>query len=294
MTRKRSFTLLELLVVVAILAIVAGGLLVSYDGLETQSAQGQATFNIAAIDKAVRTFRVLNKAYPDELDGLLEADTTGTDSRTATFTSTTSNPLVSLTPNLRGKLGPFVLNAQALAALNAAGITRLRYVGSSLVDGSGNTGNAAPGSIPNRIFDNTTRGRGIVRTLAVGDQVAVVEALGIADFGGAAPTSSSRLRDIAGLDETVSHVVVAVGLGNNASMINNGSVRAGGLSEAPFYGNVKKDEYSRYILLFHLGSSTDADPANTVYFSEARFLGVLDSKGDWYDEELAEYTGQKS
>jgi prepilin-type N-terminal cleavage/methylation domain-containing protein len=71
-TKKRSgFTLIELLVVIAILATIAGGILVSYDGLETDAAQAQATFNISGTDRAVRTYRTLNKAFPDKLDSLL-------------------------------------------------------------------------------------------------------------------------------------------------------------------------------------------------------------------------------
>ena len=40
---RRTFTLLELLVVVAVLSTLAGGLLVAYDGVEAQAAKGQAT-----------------------------------------------------------------------------------------------------------------------------------------------------------------------------------------------------------------------------------------------------------
>lgn len=289
MKTTRRFTLIELLVVVAILATLGGAILVSFDGLEEKAAQGQATYNISGLDRSLRTFHTLNRGYPDNFDSLLVANTTGTDTLTATFTGTTGTQIVSMPPKLQGKLGPIQLTAPMLTALNEAGITRMRYIGSTLTDSSNVVGNASAGAIPNRDFDNTSRGRGIERTLAVGDHVAAVEGLEVADFDGATPGDSSRLRDIGGLDETKAHVVVAVGIGNNSTLIK----AEGGLSEAPLYTNVPKEQYGRFIALFHLGSSTDATLANVAYFSKAKFLAVIDTKGDWYDEEYAEFTGQK-
>jgi len=290
----RQFTLIELLVVVTILATLAGAILVSYDGLEEKAAQGQAAHSLGTLDSTLRTYKVLNKAFPDEFDSLLVGTTTGTDTLSATFTATTATAIVSMPPKLQGKLGPHQLTADGLAALNAAGITRLRYIGSTLTDSSNIVGNAEAGSIPTRAFDNTGRGRGIARTLAVGDHVAVVEGLDVADFGAATPSDSSRLRDIGGLDETLAHVVVAVGIGNNSTLVDKTGDRTGGLSEAPTYSNLPKDQYGRYIALFHLGSSTDATQANVQYLGEAKLLAVIDTKGDWLDEEIAEFTGQKN
>jgi len=297
-----GFTLLELLVVVAILAIVGGGVIVAYDGLEQKSAQGTSTHSIANLDKSLRTFKVLNNgAFPTTFDSLLEATTTGAETNTATFTASTTTNLVSMPSSLQGKLGPFPLTQEMLDALNEVGITDLRYIGSSLVDGDGITGNTAPGGIPNRAFDSTPRGRGISRTLAAGDHVAVVESINIADFGGSAPTTSDRLRDIGSLDDQIGHVVAAFGIGNNCTLVKNSGNRSTGLAEAPFYGNVDKADYSRYIALFHLASDdgaggatpNDGTYATSEVFSNARLLAVLDTRGDWYDEEFAEYTGQK-
>ena len=52
--RSSGFSLLELLVVVAILAGLGGLLLVAYDGLETQAAKGAATPPSASVSKSVR------------------------------------------------------------------------------------------------------------------------------------------------------------------------------------------------------------------------------------------------
>ena len=300
--RQSGFTLLELLVVVAILAIVGGGVIVAYDGLEQKAALGTATNSMANLDKSMRTFKVLSGGdFPTSFDSLVEASTTGTDTNSATLTATTTTNLISMTSALRGKLGPFALTQDMLDALNEVGISDLRYVGSSLQDGGGVVGNTAPGDIPNRVFDSTPRGRGISRTLVAGDRVAVVESINIADFDGLTPSTSDRLRDIGRLDDQIGHVVAAFGIGNNCTLVKNTDNFSTGLAEAPFYSNVGSAEYSRYIALFHLASDdgaggatpNDGTYAPSEVFSKAKLLAVLDSKGDWYDEEFAEYTGQK-
>ena len=50
--RKAGFTLLEVLMVVAMLAIVGGAIITSYGGLEDKAAKGTATHAIAAITEA--------------------------------------------------------------------------------------------------------------------------------------------------------------------------------------------------------------------------------------------------
>lgn len=298
-TNKRSgFTLIELLVVIAILATIAGGILVSYDGLETDAAQGQATFNIGATDRAVRTYKTLNKVFPTNLDSLMfSPDGTGTD---------TVAGLNLLNSKIRGKIGVHTLLAGGATALTNAGITQLRYVAGDVPsEGAGtpaaNYVNTTPGTlpfIPNRVFDNTTRGWGESVNVAAGVKVAIMETIGVTTLSGSAATTSARLRDIAGLDETLTHHVVVVGLGNNSSMVAEAQLgtalgRTGTLAEAPYYTNLTKFEYGRYLLLFHIGSSTATSAGVVSYFPEAKFIAVLDTKGDWLDEEMAEYNNSK-
>src|SRR5690606_23438948 len=144
--------------------------------------------------------------------------------------------------------------------------------------------------IPNRAFDLPGRGNGVEVAVAENVTVAIIETLGI---GETAATSKPRLRDIAGLDHTKQHIVVALGLGNNCTMVSG---PAANLSEAPWYTKVEKDEYGRFLLLFHIG--TDDDDANeTVDDGEildtAPSLGVLDTRGEWIDEEFARFTNQQ-
>lgn len=289
--KRRGFTLIELLVVIAILATIAGGILVSYDGLEADAAQGQAAFNIGATDRAVRTYRTLNKTFPNNLDSLLYSPGgTGLD---------TVEGLNILNSKIKGKIGLHTLTAPGALALTTAGLTQFRYVDGTITNSTGagvaaayNNASTLP-FIPNRVFDNTTRGWGTSVNVGTGVKVAVMETLGVPTLAGTGGTNSTRLRDIAGLDETLSHLVVVAGLGNTSSMVAEAALgtKTGTLADAPYYTNLAKSEYGRFLLLFHIGSG--ADVSTITYLSEARFIGVIDTKGDWLDEEYAEFTNQK-
>lgn len=308
MKDQSGFTMLELLVVVAIMAILAGGLIVAYDGLEAKSSKGQATFNIAAVDKGVRTFKVVGGSFPNELDAMLTTGISAVDCLAGTScTATGGGFYAGLHNNLQGtdgnlatadsKLGLYSLDVLDVTALNNAGISQVRYI-----DGTKNT----VGTIPNRDFDDDPRGKGVLTTLAGGMVVPVVESEGLgAATACATPFSApcNRLNDITGLDPSMMHVVVAFGLGNNASIVSDqAGANSANFSEAPWYTDVAKNQYGRFIVLYHLASDNGAGGGTAndgiiqagERFSTARYVGVIDPKGDWLDEEYAEFTGQKT
>jgi hypothetical protein len=216
--------------------------------------------------------------------------------------------LNSLNSKIKSKVGRYALTAKGLAALNAVGIKSVRYVSGAATTSTGGTYNNGTSSvsIPNRVFDNVDRGFGVEVPLAAGVFLPAIESFntiagGIAPFAVSNPPTaadSSRLRDICGLDQSKVHIVVALGLGNNSTMVSDSTAGTfGTLSEAPYYTNLAKNEYGRYLLLFHLATDTSGDGTITEtpneYFSEARFVAVIDTKGDWLDEEYAEFTNQK-
>lgn len=300
---RKAMTLLELLVVVAILAILAGAVLVAYDGLESQAAKGTATFSISGVDRAVRTFTVSERSAPNRLDSLLAADYvagggTGLPGSPLTGVQTNAVDIFILGSKLAGKLTPTALTAGQVTALTAAGITELR-----VIDVKGNlnpTANttldafiddgltaaviAGPSTIdiPNRIFDTprngtNARGRGYSMAVAAGQFVQVWNA---------GTNGVDNIKVGAG----ASDVLVAFGVGNMSTLVGatdsaNGVGNAT-LAEAPFYGDVAKGEYGRYIALYNLG--TTASPA-----TKAKLQAVVDPRGDFLDEEYAESSGQK-
>jgi len=314
-----GFTLLELLVVVAILAIVAGGVMAAYDGLEEQSAKGGASHSIATVDSAVRSASVINDGNgPNDLDSLIAVTPAGTGLTEPGLVAASELLIASLNSSLSGKLTTSTAITPANlpnweTSLAGAGITTLRYIdlaGNSdtcvvpcALTTTAQNGTAATvahiedADIPNRIFDfpregtDRNRGRGFSQTLPTDAPVAIFKpgagGINLTKVGANAGTLVGQSA-VTTYDGSVvansADVLVAVGLGNNASIYSAGE--SVGLAQAPTYGDVAKNEYSRFILLYNVGSK---DSPRAV----ATLQAVIDSRGDFLDEELAEFSGQK-
>lgn len=289
-TKSRpGFTLLELLVVVAILVILAGGLIVAYEGIETSAAKGQVAYSIGALDGAMRNYKGVNKRYPDLYDSLLFVD------------GTNYAALNVLPVKLRGdgtgtaKVGPYVLTAEAVAALNEAGVTSVRDVSSAVSNiefGTYNNALVSAGGTqpeqPSRVFDDPNgEGFGVTRTLAAGQTVVALNGLAVADFDGDTPTNDGRANKVANLPSNVAHIVVAFGVGNNCTLIDKTGAGKAVLSEAPSYGNNLPTEYDRLLVLFLVATDSDGDGAiqTSEYLPVAQFLGVTATDVDHRDEE---------
>jgi len=302
-----GFTLLELLVVVAILAIVASGLVVAYDGLEKRAALQGASHGIAGTDDAVRNFTTLRGSAPNNLDSLLAALPIGTGQ--TTDITVPAVEIATLTSSLKGKIEEKALTAPQRTALANAGITQLRYIDvAGNVTGAGpfplttvaadttvaSVGDVSKTDIPNRIFDvpregaNKNRGRGYSNTLAANDTVSVWIADSPAVVLPALPGSNGGINNTK-LGAAADDVLIAFGLGNNSTITQVDPTARGDahLSTVPSYPDAAKNEYSRYVLIYNVGGPTSGD------FAKARLQAVVDSKGDFLDEELAEASGQK-
>lgn len=292
--QNRGFTLLELVIVIAILAVIGGAALVSYDGLDTKAAKSQATFNLAAIDKGVRLFKVVSGDYPESLDLLTLSDTTvGDVTGNAAVTATAGGFFSRLTRELEGadadkatsdgSLHFFKVTAAIADSFAEAGIDTLRGIPLA--------SDTAAIEIANRAFDDATSGVGTDVAIAADLVLPIIKAknLGAAD--------SSLLESITGLDSDATHLVVALGMGNNSTIVSDTvNVNSASFSEAPFYSDVASTEYGRFILMFHV--ATDTDDNDTIedgeVFSSVRFVGALDAEGNWLDQEFSDSVGTKS
>ncbi|MGE3809689.1 MAG: type II secretion system protein [Gemmataceae bacterium] len=255
---RGAFTLLELLIVVAILAILAGGLVVSYGGLDEQAGHGVDANNSAAVDRAVRLFASLHSQHPDGLDSLM----------------------INGTPALLNRLNDaakthFVagtLTGPEVTALGTLGLTTVFDVDAAAYDtatSSAGNSSAYPNHptmtvAANNIFQVMPAGLGVQRTLAAG---------GPAILLGADPVLRTKLR----LDANDN--VAVFGLSRNSTMGDQS--RRGALSTMPF-GRVGRGEYGRFFLLFRVSNSADATAA-------PYFVGVLDPHGHTLDDAYDEY-----
>lgn len=94
MKKAGNFTLLELLIVVAILAVIAGGVVGSFTNAEENAAQSQAARDIAAVDQAIQTMSAFDSKIPDNVDSLLSANTTGLTVKTSASASASGSTVL--------------------------------------------------------------------------------------------------------------------------------------------------------------------------------------------------------
>lgn len=339
--KQGGFTLLELLVVVAILAVMGGLAIGSYGDKTTQAARGAATNTIAAVSSMVQAYQATAKVLPNNLDTLVcAAPAAGTIAIADSIAYGGASDLPGIGggigAKLNGKLTLLAIPNAQLGALNSAGINNLRYglhgATNSSCDTVGGTditaptavadidfgagfnaaapnaypnGSLAEADIPNRGFDfaaaGRNRGRGFVKSTVDPTTGALQASATLASL----PLQVLR-PGVNGIDSVKigagkRDILVVLGLGNNATMITDTTGNRVAAS-APFYGDVGKDKYGRYVAVFKVGTAaTDAgaqwtqaqiDAATAA--SKAAFITVLDARGDFLDEEYAEANGQKS
>ena len=298
-TEKRTegegaFTLLEFMIVIAIIAAIGGAAVYTYDRLDENMAKGRSTFDMAAIDRGVRLFKAVNGDYPQDLDLLTLSDTlVGDVSTVGPSVATTGGFFSQLPRELKGLDGDrttsdgylhfFKASSAIVNALAEAGMERVRGIPSA-----NDLGDARP---PNLAYNDPPTGVGTEVPITTDLVFSIIESknLGAPDSG--------LLQAITGLDPDVTHLVVALGFGNNSSMVSHsGGVNSAGFSNAPSDSDVDSSDYGRFLLLFHLGS--DADLSDTIEDSEifpsALFIGTVDATGNWLEEQFKAAFDSKS
>jgi prepilin-type N-terminal cleavage/methylation domain-containing protein len=334
--KQDGFTLLELLVVVAILATIGGAVVGTFGNQEQNAAQGTATNTIAALENSVRIYEATQGQLPNDLETLACRPYNTVTGTSGALTTIVNGPSLELNDpdsaykiggasNLNGQGGGLgkkladKFNLKAISdvdGLKDAGITTVRYAATIACDTTEGTalemgvaagvaadeatlkGSLADIDIPNHMFESPrtgtdrNRGRGFSHTLANGDPL-MVWSRGAGGY--------NNIKVGADADD----VLVGLGIGQASSMVGAGSEAM--LAKAPFYGQIARDKYSHYIALVKVGTDTtttvagvdgDGNPTSTETSSNfqaatATVVAIIDARGDFLDEEIAEFTDQK-
>jgi prepilin-type N-terminal cleavage/methylation domain-containing protein len=260
--KEGGFTLLELLVVVAILAAIAGTATIM---LQDTDRKGMAAAHVAMMDelsKGIQTFRVLNSGvYPNNWDSLLA-------NGTATLAGATASGILS--SDLIGNLNLSTIDATEVTALEEVGITTAR-----VIDPTAQSAGCAAASIQTLVADKT-------------NDVTAQNIFRSPDANGCGYTTSATLTDgdavyvwsggneRVGLPTASTDKLVAFGVGPDSTLFDPTVI--GALSNTPVYRHVANNEYNRFIVLWNVSTTG----------GQATFQAIVDGAGDTKDEELGE------
>ena len=298
--KKSGFTLVELIMVVAIVALIAGMAIPKLAGLRGDTEKKLSLGNQSRIAAGVETF-LAGGGQLNRLDALVEqraaagseggvrtdgtgilADGTGVEGENT-----------GLDEGLRALLSVYWLTAEDAAALERLGLkTVMREMDGtaeygedgSLCQGATNVAWASSGyakrveaGMPCAVLDPHKGGRtgGFLVYQGCGEDVEYVgESAGVnaLRLKGDTNRTYTAFSASAGALKEGEGLLVAFGLGDRASIVGHSE---GGLDSAPLCPLVTKGVYPRYILLFRLRDRTVSGTTRT----EAEFAGVLDAKG---------------
>ncbi len=309
--KQAGFTLLELLVVVAILAAIAGTASIA---LQDTDARASAAAHVAMMDelnKGIRTFRVLNKnSLPTNFDSLIQTTGTANDGATAA-----SRLAASALDDTAVQL--LDLSNGAGEILEDGGITSLRYV---QADAAANPEDAGDCADVNALI--ASRGNAVVAgnifmspaangcgySVAITDQnstdagfqftTAPKVAVWVGGFervmgqAGAGFDVTTMTTDGSALKtaDVGAPILMAVGLGPSSNLFNANDL--GGMTTVPVYRHVPETQYNRFVALFNIGKATSATAWAAA--DQVTLTAIVDGAGDTKEEELGEWDGTRN
>lgn len=248
-SRRGGFTLIELVVVVAVLAILAGLVLPKLDVFKLKANKATAAANIAGVDRFVESFKCQKDNYPDGWDSLLDnaAPTTLYTKLDPQLTGSIPGSPIKLTVMTTG------LTVNQARSLNRVGILNMHHHDAT----AGFPGNSA-------LTANTAIASGVrLATLnapADGDAQAIINEL----YPNGLPSGKT---------------LVVFGLGPLSELCNNTSGNAT-LHGAPFYANTDQLKYyNRFLALFEVDDNG----------GRAKFLCALGADADRLNEEVVDF-----
>jgi len=322
---QQGFTLLELLVVVAVMAVIAGSAMMSMSGQEEHAGQGVAMHTMQTLENATNQFGIIRKKSPDNLESMLctnsAATTTNgmtvgvtvnpvdpdTQDNTLLVDNTTALAITAarifggssdagltgggLTNSFASKLIALDVPAAGVAVLTNAGITNLKFA-----DANGCDTLDATTSISDDASDVALDEYPLVNSAfdlpGEGGGIGVNVAL---DSAVSAPMMVFEEPTEIGANEN--DIIVVLGIGNSSELVTDG----GFLAKSPRDGNVAGDKYGHFSLALKIGTDNDADndqsfstegtSGDVVWLDTPELIAVVDADGDYYEEEIAEFAG---
>ena len=295
-----GFTLLELLVVVAILAAIAGTATIALKDTDARASAAAHVTMMDELNKGIATYRVLQRnTLPNRFDSLMASDL-------GTATGIDAVPTAALGFDGLTEAFPAPIPADIQGIMADAGITELRYIDGTAtppdyIAGSEDCTNANIKALiasrrnavvaGNIFMSETANGCGMSVTL---DGASATDPIGLYWMGGqerltGQPGPAGEF-DGTNLATATGNAYLLTGIGPSSTLFDANTL--GGMTTVPVYRHVKPDEYNRFIAVWNVGeydgagAITPADQLNLVAIVD----GALDTK----EEELGEWDGTRN
>jgi prepilin-type N-terminal cleavage/methylation domain-containing protein len=314
--KQGGFTLLELLVVVAILAAIAGTASLALQDTDARASAAAHVTMMDELNKGIRTFRVLNRnALPTGFDSLVEVTDAGTDfaagAAVAGTATSPSNELLAIED-----IALINLPVEIAEIMNAGGITSLKYLNAAgdppdagtcadvdaLIASRGNAvvaGNIflSPAANGCGATWNNIDGDGATAGFQLNDAPKVALWTGgyerVMGQAGAGFDATALATDGSAITAGVENapVLMAVGLGPSSSLFNANDL--GGMTSVPVYRHVSETQYNRFVALFNIGT-VGAGGTGITAGEQVTLAAIVDGAGDTKEEELGEWDGTRN
>jgi prepilin-type N-terminal cleavage/methylation domain-containing protein len=307
--KQAGFTLLELLVVVAILAAIAGTASIALQDTDARASAAAHVTMMDELNKGIRTFRVLRKnVLPTGFDSLIST-TAATDGQTAAA-------LVSASALDDGAVQLADMPLDVAATLSGSGIDSLRYINidasfdpedagdcsdlDALIASRNNAvvaGNIFMSPGANGCGYSVNFGEdGEITGGSPGDLAKVALWVGgyervMGQAGEAFDVSPLSTAAGAIVGGTVgAPILMAVGLGPSSNLFNANDL--GGMTTVPVYRHVTGTQYNRFTALFNIGTVITATTWGAT--DQVVLTAIVDGAGDTKEEELGEWDGTRN
>lgn len=290
--RQQGFTLLELLVVITLLAVLAVGALVAYEGVGDQAGATAAANNTSVVDGALRNYRAVTKSYPTQWDNIAASDT----GAPLSFLDATTQAAFG-SWNVGATAGPF--QTALFASLESVGIADLQQLTAA-------NDTATPATVaPNLRHNEGANSLSTEDDIDAATYLTVMPSVGAAgnctaggqsiatNFAGAVLTTAvnstlNKINDSLATDTC--HLVVALGFGHDAAHSTMDSSVA--IAQAPTHSSKAINpatDYARYMALFHMGDAVDSAtvdiPVGQIH-ATPHLVAVVDPEGNPIDVNL--------
>ncbi len=316
-SKQTGFTLLELLVVVGILATIAGTATIALQDTDARAAAAAHVAMMDEMNKGIRTYRVLNRGvFPNGFDSLLEVDDTALanpdllsilaieDVEVDTITADQLSELATVglssfnyvaldqNPADFGDCGATTSVKNLINSRNNAVVAGNIFLSANgngcgiRIDFTGDADNNLTADDPGYLVTSQAAGADPATT-ALGS--ALTADLPVAIWTGGAERITGQAQAGA-YNASGNSVFLATGIGPASSLFAANEI--GGMTSVPVYRHVAKDEYNRFIAIWDVG--TYDGTAEIVMGGTAALVTIVDGAGDTKEEELGEWDGSRN